>query len=201
MSKLYQFILVLKNVDEKTQGLEDKLYQAGCDDSLINFRNGAVYLDFDREANSLEEAVMSAIKAVESDLVGAVVVSVAPEDWVTEAEVAERLSCKRQTVSLWSKGQRRKEKPFPKPIMKLSDRSPFWKWREIVEWLYQNNEIDKKEVENAIFLENMNAVLEERDPKIRASRQKLLETFSTIQPKEKHPNRYFSSSKGARGSE
>ncbi len=65
---IYQFTLVLKNVDEDTPNLEDSLFQAGCDDSLINFRNGTVYLDFDREATSLEEAVMSAIKNVVSSL-------------------------------------------------------------------------------------------------------------------------------------
>ena len=64
--KIYQFTLMLKNVDEDSTGLEDSLYEAGCDDALINFRNGAVYLDFDREAASFEEAVNSAIQDVES---------------------------------------------------------------------------------------------------------------------------------------
>jgi hypothetical protein len=176
MQKSYQFILVLKNVDENTPNLEDSLFEAGCDDALINFRNGTVYLDFDRKATSLEEAVMAAIKDVEASSVGAVVINVAPEDLVTESDVAKRLHVKRQAVSLWIKGERRKSKPFPKPIMKLSARSPFWKWREVVEWLYDNNLIikEKEEVDNACFLEMMNVMLEERDLKIRKSHQGLL---------------------------
>lgn len=168
----YQFTLVLKNVDENTPELEDSLYEAGCDDALINFRNGAVYLDFERDASSLEKAVLSAIKDVESSSVGAQVANVAPEDLVTETEVAKRLDMTRQTISLWIKGERRKS--FPKPIMKLADKSPLWKWREIVEWLYVNKLIKEEWVKNAVFLENLNAALEERDSKVRKYRHGLL---------------------------
>lgn len=72
--KLFHFTLILKYVDERTPGLEDALYEAGCDDALINFRNGAVYLDFDREDISLEQAIIKAIQNVETSAVGAVVV-------------------------------------------------------------------------------------------------------------------------------
>src|SRR3990167_4839090 len=112
----YQFTLVLKNIDENTPNLEDSLYEAGCDDALINFRNGTVYLDFDRKASSLEQAVLSAIKNVESASINATVSAVAPENWVTESEVAKRLEIKRQTVSFFVKCERRKA--FPKPVMK-----------------------------------------------------------------------------------
>ena len=74
----FQFTLALKNVNESTNRLEDILFKAGCDDALINFRNGAVYLDFDREATSLETAVISAIKDLRSSSIDAEVASVAP---------------------------------------------------------------------------------------------------------------------------
>ncbi|MFI4937068.1 MAG: helix-turn-helix transcriptional regulator [Candidatus Berkiellales bacterium] len=174
----YQFILVLKNVDDNTPNLEDSLYEAGCNDALINFRNGAVYLHFDRKDVSLEKAVLSAIKNVESSSVNAVVINVGPEDLVTESEIAKRLNVERQTVSLWIKGERRKEKPFPKPITKLSAKSPFWKWREVVEWFYDNPSIkEKEEIENARFLESVNVVLQERDPTLKKSREGLLKKF------------------------
>lgn len=177
-SKPYQFTLVLKNVDESTPGLEDSLYEAGCDDALINFRNGAVYLDFDREAPSLEEAVISAIRDVESASIATTVANVAPEDWVTESEVAKRLEKKRQVVSLWIKGERRKS--FPNPVMKLADKSPLWKWREITEWLYKNKLIQEKElVVNATFLENVNAALEERDARVRKYRHGLIKKLES----------------------
>jgi len=172
INETYEFTLVLKNVDDTTSKLEDSLYEAGCDDALINFRDGTVYLDFHRKSKSLKEAVIKAIKEVESASINAIVAYVTPEDWVTESDIAKRLDCSRQTVSLWCKRKRRKS--FPKPLMKLSYQSPFWKWRDIVEWLYENKLIGKNELEKAVFLENMNAALEERNRKIRNSIQSLL---------------------------
>lgn len=175
--KTFEFTLILKNVDECTPNLEDNLFDAGCDDALINFRNGTVYLDFDREASSLEEAVISAIKAIKSET-DAEVASVAPENLVTESEIAKRLNKKRQTVSLWIKGERRKE--FPHPVMRLTEKSPLWNWCEVVTWLYDNKIIEDKEwVDKATFFSNINAALEERDKKTREIRHSLLERIAS----------------------
>ena len=43
---------------------EDALYGAGCDDALIAVIDNAVYLDFDREAPSFDQAVESAKRDV-----------------------------------------------------------------------------------------------------------------------------------------
>jgi hypothetical protein len=176
-AKTYQFSLVLKNVDEKTSDLEDSLFEAGCDDAIVNSKNNTVYLEFDREASSLEEAVVSAIKDVQSSSIDAQVANVAPENLVTEAEVAKRLNKSRQIVSLWIKGERRKS--FPHPVMRLTEKSPLWKWNEVVEWLFENKIIkDKELVENALFFSHINAALEERDIKAREIRHHLLERIS-----------------------
>lgn len=180
-NKVYEFILVLKNVDENTPDLEDSLYRSGCDDALINFRNNTVYLDFDRKANSLEQAILSAIHDVERASIGAIVASVGPEDLVTESDIAKRLKMKRQTVSLWINGERRKSNPFPKPIMKLSDRSPLWKWSEITQWLYESMIIkDDLVVKNAIFLSNLNMALESRDEKLKKIQNSLLKKIGIL---------------------
>lgn len=161
--KIYEFTLILEGVDDHTPGLEDSFYEAGCDDALINFRNRTVYLDFNRQALSLKEAILSAIQQVESTALKAKVISVAPENLVSESDIAKRLNLKRQAVSLWIKGLRRKNLPFPHPVMKLSDISPLWYWHEIVGWLFKNNILKEKEMlDEAIFIENLNLVLEER---------------------------------------
>jgi len=175
----YQFTLILAGVDEDTPGLEDKLYEAHCDDSLVNFRNGTVYLDFDRDATSLEDAVIEGIKDAESSELGVQVINVAPDNFVSEAEIARRLNFNRQTVSLWVKGIRRSKNPFPNPVMKLTEKSPLWRWSEVTKWLYQNHQIkDSQIVDDAIFIENINAALEERDAKIRKSRRTLLKKLA-----------------------
>lgn len=43
---------------------EDRLYAAGCDDALIAVIDGAMFLDFDREAPSYEKAVELATRNV-----------------------------------------------------------------------------------------------------------------------------------------
>ncbi|MBX9704939.1 MAG: hypothetical protein K5Q00_01690 [Gammaproteobacteria bacterium] len=77
--KHYEFTLVLDGVDDETVGLEDYLYDAGGDDALINFRNSTVFLDVTREAKSLNEAVLSTIKQLESVQIGAKVIINADE--------------------------------------------------------------------------------------------------------------------------
>jgi hypothetical protein len=100
MKSIMKFIIILKNADEIALNLGDRLYEAGCYDAVISFRSGAVYLEFDREALTLEDAVISAIKDIYSSGIGAEVASVAPENLVTESEIAKRLGSGRQTVSL-----------------------------------------------------------------------------------------------------
>lgn len=176
-SKLYQFTLVLKNVNDKTPNLEDSLYDAGCDDALINYRSGAVYLEFDREAASLEDAVVSAIKNVQSATIDAEVASVSPENLVTESEIAKRLHTSRQKVSLWIRGERRAG--FPPPVMRLSEKSPLWQWNEVVVWLFKNKVINDKEMlDSALFFANINAALGELDKDAKDMRHHLLERIA-----------------------
>src|SRR6202000_2065255 len=104
INKVHQFTLILDGVDDKTPHLEDGLHEAGCDDALINYKNGTVYLDFDREDENLEHAIISTIKAVELANIGAPIISVAPEHLVSLSDIAERVSMSRQAVSLFVLG-------------------------------------------------------------------------------------------------
>jgi hypothetical protein len=62
--KTYEFDVVLKDVSEITDDQADILFAAGCDDATPVSRDGAAWLHFDREANTLEEAIRSAIAQV-----------------------------------------------------------------------------------------------------------------------------------------
>lgn len=59
---IYSFTLTLSGVDEVSDDLADALYGGGCDDALFGQQNGEVFLEFDREAPSLQEAIVSAIE-------------------------------------------------------------------------------------------------------------------------------------------
>lgn len=194
MKEIYEFTLVLDGVDENTQGLEDSLFEAGCDDALINFRNGTVYLDFDREESSLVNAVLSAIRDVEGCGIGAKVIRILPDDLVSISDIAKRLNKGRQLVSLWVNRERRQQgAPFPPPVLKLSEKSPMWRWYLVAKWLNDQNIVqDLKMVEYAKFLENLNAILDERDPEIKRYRHEILdklESFETGQAERNHQSR------------
>ena len=57
--KTYEFMLVL-TASELSDDECDALYEAGCDDGTVVTRNGVTYVAFDRDAESLEDAIRSA---------------------------------------------------------------------------------------------------------------------------------------------
>ena len=62
----YEFTLILKGSLELTDEIADALFEARCDDGTPGTCNGVFSIDFHREANSLEEAIRSAIANVKS---------------------------------------------------------------------------------------------------------------------------------------
>jgi|SRR3954449_13273306 hypothetical protein len=72
----YQFTLILSGVADVTPELADALYTATGGDIEFNMRNDVAYVEFDRAAATLHDAVSSAIVQVESAGVGARVVRV-----------------------------------------------------------------------------------------------------------------------------
>ena len=61
--KNHQFTFELEGVTADS-GLEDKLFEAGCDDALISYEDGNMLLSFDRMAPTLEEAQDIASKQI-----------------------------------------------------------------------------------------------------------------------------------------
>ena len=62
--KTYEFTLILEGAEEITDALEDALYEAGCSDAVLGLHNGAVFLDFFRQARTMRDAATSVINAV-----------------------------------------------------------------------------------------------------------------------------------------
>lgn len=174
MNNSYQFSLILDGVDDRTPGLEDALFEAGCDDALINYKSGTVYLDFDRAGDNLEEVILSAIKNIEASNIGAKIVSVAPEHLVSLSDIAERASMTRQAISLFVQGERGSGN-FPKPVLKIVNKSPLWRWSTVANWLYQQGRIrDHHVVDYAIIVEDINVALELRNKDSFEHKRKIL---------------------------
>ena len=63
--KTFSFRLVLAGVTEIDDAMKAAILGAGCDDAGLGSCEGVVTLDFDREAESLADAIASAIRDVE----------------------------------------------------------------------------------------------------------------------------------------
>lgn len=64
--KTYEFDIVLQGISEVTDDKADELFAAGCDDGTPASCAGIAWIHFDREANSLEEAIRSALGQVQA---------------------------------------------------------------------------------------------------------------------------------------
>ena len=60
----YSFEVVLLTATEVTEEMADKLFEAGGADCLASSRDGVVTIAFDREANSTEDAIRSALQTI-----------------------------------------------------------------------------------------------------------------------------------------
>ncbi len=102
--KTYEFTLFIEGLEEATEEFADAMFDAGCDDGTCGSSCGRVFVDFDREAGSFLEAVLSAIADVHGG--GYQVWRIDEADQVTQSDIARRLSVSRQMVNQYVKGQR-----------------------------------------------------------------------------------------------
>ena len=86
--KTYEFAIVL-DASSYTDEEAGRLYEAGCDDSTISRQGGSVFVEFDRESESLREAILSAIREVQK--AGFKVARIETEESVTVNELNEQL--------------------------------------------------------------------------------------------------------------
>ena len=62
---VHHFTLIVEGIDLQAEPTIDALFEAGCDDATVGRVDGVQYIDFDREAESLGEAIISAVRDVE----------------------------------------------------------------------------------------------------------------------------------------
>jgi predicted DNA-binding transcriptional regulator AlpA len=113
------------------EGGVDALFEAGCDDATLSSKGDLVFAEFDREAPSILDAVVSAIHDVES-VEGMEVLRVDPDELVWASEIAERTGRSRQSINQLVKGQRGPG-GFPDPATHAT-RNPLWRWSEVEQW-------------------------------------------------------------------
>jgi hypothetical protein len=155
----HDFALIVDGVGELTQGVQDALFEAGCDDATLSIQYGLLYLEFSRSSRSLQDAIISAINDVRKADIGAEVLRVDECNLVTMAEIARRIGRTRQLVHQYMIGKRGPG-GFPPPECHLTDHAPLWAWCAVSYWLVQNNLLRPEEGWNAEVVEAINNYLE-----------------------------------------
>lgn len=155
----HEFRLVLGRPPDG-DGEIDALFEAGCGDGTFAGPAGVPVAEFARDADSMAEAVLGAISAVES-VMGAGAVTVVEPDLVSLSDIAELVGRTRQSVQQLAAGQRGPGM-FPPATAHLMGRTRLYKWWEIAQWFGMADET----VQAAREIAQVNAALV-----IRAMRQ------------------------------
>ena len=149
----YKFRLVVTEpIDDE---IANRLFEAGAEDSVAESGPKGHSIGFDREAPSLEEAVLTAIEQVETS--GLEVLRVEPDELVSAADIAEHTGRSRQSISKLISGARGPG-GWPRPVAG-NVRSPLWRWTDVAAWFEEYDVSQQVDREAATFLAAVNEVL------------------------------------------
>jgi hypothetical protein len=62
--KTFEFSIIASGLDPEAEDFADRFFNAGCDDATLSFQKGHIILDFAREADSIDAAIVSAVECV-----------------------------------------------------------------------------------------------------------------------------------------
>ena len=164
---LHQFTLIVDGPDLQDASLIDAVFEAGCGDAAAGRIDGVQYVDFDREALTLDQAILSAVVDLER-IDGLRVVRIADAGLVSMADIAVRIGRTREGVRLMITGARGPG-GFPPPITDPRSRYRLWRWSDVALWLTRNLGEEMSDANDEI-LAALNAGLELRHHRRRLAR-------------------------------
>lgn len=159
--KTHDFALVaisLKELDaDCVCDLANQLFEVGVEDCTVGSSGKNIILEFDREADSYQDAVLSAIQEVKT-IRGIEIKSLDAGQFVGLSDAAEMSNLTRAALSSFSKGTRG-DGSFPTPYLRVSSKSPLYDWGEIADWLEVRGYIECGIADNARFTAQINMAL------------------------------------------
>lgn len=155
----HDFTLVLADPVELTDSVKAALDEAGCRDATISERSGRLFITFSREADSIKDAILSAIADVRRASIGTDVLRVDYCSLVTQSEIARKIGRTRQMVHQYIVATRGPG-TFPPPACVICDGQYLWIWSEVARWLWENNMVKEGVLRDAEEVEIINNVLE-----------------------------------------
>lgn len=155
----FEFTLLLDGISEITDEFEDAVFEAGCNDCTISERMGRVFVTFARRADSLKDAVVSAIQDLRRADENVYVNRVDSCTLVTQAEIGRKIERTRQMVHQYITGERGPG-GFPPPACNIIEGTPLWYWCEVAVWLEENNLISETDLREAQEVAAINGILD-----------------------------------------
>jgi hypothetical protein len=135
MAKMATYEFTLRLDREVNESQADALYGVFDDGSIVT-GDGGTEIEFTREAPGWVEAIVSAIRDIES-IPGLRVTGAGQEDLVSLLDIAHRARRSREAVRLWAAGKRGPG-GFPAPAWQSPSGERFWSWPEVARWIRKN---------------------------------------------------------------
>lgn len=154
--KTHEFTVIASGLDPEAEDFADRFFEAGCEDATLSFQKGAIIIEFYREAVSFSKAVVSAYEAVLR--AGAKVERIEPDYLVSLSEIADRSGKTRQSISLYTRGER--DEGFPAPVARVTSKHPLYDWEEVAGWLVERDALTLEEWVQARVVKEANLFLE-----------------------------------------
>lgn len=151
----FEFSIIASGLDPEADDFESRFFDAGCDDATVAFQKGHIIVDFAREAESMDDAITSAMANVRA--AGAQVDRIEPDPLVSLSEIAERVGLTRAALTNYAKGERGTN--FPAPVARVTSNSSLWDYAEVTEWLRANGTVSDDVVVAAHAVRKANAAL------------------------------------------
>ena len=130
--RTWDFSLILSGIDAGAEHGFDSLWSACADEPLIGTYDGVSEVLFSREAETVEDAVLSAIADVER-IDGVRVVGLRDESFWTLGDIAERsgrsLAEIRRVVG---------DPAFPSHLSDPDEPDPLWRAQEVIDWFREH---------------------------------------------------------------
>ncbi len=125
----------LGTASSSSRELVERLGEAGCDDAVIGTgQPGRIALDFTREARSVKDAMISALRDVKKAIPDAELIEVTP-DFVGLTDVAEIAGVSRQNMR---KLMLAHPATFPAPVHEGS--ASVWHLARVLQWLAERGD-------------------------------------------------------------
>ncbi|WP_434742316.1 hypothetical protein [Micromonospora sp. SH-82] len=130
----------------------DTLFTIGCDDATFGTEANLPVVEFDREAETMADAIASAVHHL--DRAGLAAIRVLDQDLVTLADVAERFGQSRESVRRYTTGDRGPGN-LPPPVNPAPDGTVFYRWSEVAPWARTHLKIQVPDVDPALVVANL----------------------------------------------